>query len=98
MLEIVAKKTFNKVPFIVGYNTLEGTIFDIFSNPDEPGRPTGEDYVLYNLNYRQNSSASKEAANEIYQFYYNDKQMMQDNTIKYRVSLINIKRLFINLG
>lgn len=88
LLDIVVKKTFNKVPFLIGHNTLEGTIFDIFTNPDEPGRPAGEDFVLYHLNYKQNSLASKKVAYEIYEYYYNNKQIVEDNTIKYRVSLL----------
>lgn len=93
IFDIIMNDKFNKVPMIIGYNSLEGTVFELFKNPNECSRPTIEDHVLWNFDYKLGSQECKKIANRIQTFYGSNKQLMPNNAAaRYRVSLLKITR------
>lgn len=69
-----------------GGNTLEGTVFKLFNDPNEHDRPTIEDHVPWTFGYKLGSPENKKIANKIENFYL---QYLKQNpaALKFRVSL-----------
>lgn len=90
-LDIMSAGKFNKVPVIFGYNTQEGLLFELVRKTRNAQILTNmESEIPYNVNLEPGSHESKEVAEKIKKYYFQDSEISEDTVdCLYSVSVSN---------
>lgn len=79
-MDILNKGKFNKVPMIFGYNSQEGLLFEIVRKTRNAKILTNLEYEIpYNINVKFGSTESREIAEKIKKFYFQDEEIGENS-------------------
>ena len=76
-IKIMLSGHFNQVPFLIGYNTLEGAVVDLLKKPGQPEAPDFEQLIPWSFGYEVGSAESKAVAAKLQKFYFGDEDYSQ---------------------
>ncbi|KAJ3645083.1 hypothetical protein Zmor_022770 [Zophobas morio] len=76
-INIMISGHFNQVPFLIGYNTLEGAVLDVLKKPGQPEAPDFEQLIPWSFGYEVGSPESKAVAAKLQKFYFGDEDYSQ---------------------
>lgn len=88
-LDILKSGKQHQIPMIIGYNSLEGLFYELIrrTRSDATLPKELECEIPYELKVPKGTSKSKELANNIKKFYYEDEEISESNILRrYKVS------------
>ncbi|CAH1101525.1 unnamed protein product [Psylliodes chrysocephalus] len=80
-VEIIKAGKNQQIPVIIGYTSLEGLLYEVIRKVRSDAKLPGslEVDIPYELNISEKSETAKKIAEEMKQFYYNDKDLSKKN-------------------